>query len=124
MWYLPPSQVVGYWRWPNGRKRSNNKNFTLALAHHLPYISPWWTSTILLKRKWFLIHRLIRRPSPVTGLFEKCSHLGITGGYSTQNKLYNIMALGNTKSEHPSQNKWRAYYKKKMIILGIFLNCE
>ena len=38
---IPPSQVVSYWRWPEGRNRSNNKNLTMELVHHLPYISSW-----------------------------------------------------------------------------------
>ena len=35
---IPTSQVVSYRSWRNGRL-SNNINFTVELAHHLPYIS-------------------------------------------------------------------------------------
>ena len=36
---MPPSQFFSYWRWPNGQNRFNNRNYTVELAHHLPYIS-------------------------------------------------------------------------------------
>ena len=47
-WY---DTFLSSWRWPNGRKRSNNKNFTVELAHILPFISSWWTLSISTKRK-------------------------------------------------------------------------
>ena len=73
---ISPSQVFNYWRWPNGRNRSNNKNVSVKLAHYWPYISSYdslnpmmWTtlklSIEMFMWKWYIIYHSHQNELPL-----------------------------------------------------------